>query len=265
MTNQLPDDISFDRWVQHVFDHPVPTRPPKAEWEAWHKQRSEHFWAVQRGESTYDELRLPESWETAWYFKLDAEFWYDEEAGPTKTVHYLTALFTDIDTLTVPYTDTQINQGINYLISNACSNYMFALLEAEVPLSVRIACVQSFYDVYAKLYAVRCTSPELDWWDAGHNPLNTTCYMWWDMTPFYGKSGDPVREQLDEPMLEVMVKTLQLKNDVCRQGALHGLGHWQYKYREFVRQAINQFLEQTPDISDFLHDYAIAARAGRVQ
>lgn len=264
MTNQLPDDISFERWVQYVFDHPVPPVPPKAEWRAYHERLSEAIRQASNGTGSWSDLpKQPDEW-VQWYFKRNEEPGYDVYES-NQTVNYLTQLFSDIDRQTAAYTDAQINQGINYLISNTCSDYMFALLEAEVPLGARIACVRSFYDVYAKLYAVRCTSPELDWWDAGYNPLNTTCYMWWDIIPFYGKSGDPVREQLDEPMLEVMVKTLQLKNDVCRQGALHGLGHWQYKYREFVRETINQFLEETPDLSEFLREYAVAARAGRVQ
>jgi hypothetical protein len=139
--NTLPDDIPFERWVQHVFDHP-----------------------------------LPEQGRKQWHFGLDAEQW-DPLADPALTVEYLTMLFTNIDTLIVPYTDGQIDQGIYYLINSSCSNHVFALVQKSVSLDLRIDCVHAFYDVYDKLYAKRCT-PALGHLSEAGNPLNHTCYMW---------------------------------------------------------------------------------------
>ncbi len=230
-TTQLPDDISFERWVLHVFDHPLPDDPLAQDW----------------------------------YFRLDAEFW-DAQAQPARTIRYITQLFRAMDTLTAPYSDGQIALGINYLISNACSNHMFPLMDAGMPLADRLACVESFYDVYVKLYAKKCTP------DLGHlmvneqqgNPLNMTCYMWWDIIPFYGKCGD-AREQLDATMLDVMAKTLEIDHDACREGALHGLGHWHSAYPAFVEGVIDRFLANHPKLSPELLSYAKAARLGCIQ
>jgi hypothetical protein len=144
---------------------------------------------------------------------------------------------------------------------------MFALLLAEVPLAKRVACLYSFYDVYEKLYARHCDpvlSSMMFKEDVNGNPLNNTCYMWWDNLPLYGKSGDPLREQLDQPILEVMAKTLQLNHMACQEGALHGLGHWKWNYPEFVEATIDRFLEANPDLHPALRNYALAARTGQI-
>jgi hypothetical protein len=143
---------------------------------------------------------------------------------------------------------------------------MYPLKDSRVLLANRIACVQSFYDVYAELYAKKCTP------DLGHgaqsmswgNPLNHTCYMWWDIIPFYGKSGD-AREQLDQTMLDVMAKTLEIDHEACREGALHGLGHWRDAYFEFVEVTIDRFLARHQNISPGLRSYAQAVRTSGVQ
>src|SRR5690606_27083903 len=107
---------------------------------------------------------------------------------PQQTVEFITRTFDSMDTITEYFSDAQINQGINYIINNACSNYIFSLVDDNVALDQRIAAVESFYSVYQKLYDVKC-SPTLGHLSEAGNPLNNMCYMWWDVIPFYGKSG----------------------------------------------------------------------------
>lgn len=263
MSNLLPDDIPFERWVRHVFDHPLPA-PASDEDKAAHQARMDaYIQKAQRGEKiSREDIPAPPAW-YEWYFQADPETW-NEAADPARTVEYITRLFTNIDVLAEPYSDGQINQGINYLISNACSNHIFALISEMVPLRARVACAESFYDVYAKLYARKCTSA------LGHvsergNPLNMTCYMWWDIIPFFGRSGDRVCEQLDGTMLYVMERTLALDHEACREGALHGLGHWHFAYPERVETVIDEFLQAHAErLSLALAAYARAARRGAV-
>ncbi len=265
MTNQLPDDISFERWVQYVFDHPVPEGVSTEVRQAYHEQFQAINQKILQGEAAYDELLPTPAW-FEWFHQPDCDYWR-ESADPNRTVDYLTRLFSNVDRLVTPYTNAQIDQGLNFLTSNGASDHMFELLEAEVPLDARIACVQSFYDVYEKLYARQCDPILLSMifgHDANINPLNLTCYMWWDNSPFYGKSGDPVTEQLDQPILDVMAKTLQINHMACQEGALHGLGHWSGKYPEFVEATIDRFLETNPDLHPALRSYALAARTGQI-
>jgi hypothetical protein len=264
--NHLPDDISFERWVQHIFDHPVPPKVSYEERDAYHQELDAAFEKVRLKEMSLDDIPPQPDW-LQWHFKRDAELW-DPLANPQRTVEYITRLFTSIDVLTLPYTDGQIDQGINYVIYNACSNHIYALIDKAVPLQARLLCVQSFYDVYAKLYAKKCTP------DLGHraysspwgNPLNHTCYMWWDTIALSPRSSDHVRRQLDQTSLDVMAKTLEIDHEACREGALHGLGHWcDGGYGEFVKTTIDRFLERNPNVSPSLRSYAKSARSGSVE
>lgn len=258
--NRLPDDISFERWVQHVFDHPVPPQVADDVWEAYQNELDVAFEKVRRGEMPLADIPPQPDW-IQWHFRRDAEDW-DPQAQPARTVRYITQLFQSIDVLTTPYSDEQINQGINYLIYSACSSHMYALRDGRILLTSRIACVESFYDVYTRLYARKCT-PDLGHLNTdGHigNPLNHMCYMWWDIIPVYGKSGEPAREALDQAMLDVMAKTLEIDHEACQEGALHGLGHWRDAYGEFVQETIDSFLARNPNVSPSLRSYAQAAR-----
>jgi hypothetical protein len=261
--NRLLDDISFERWVQHIFDHPLPPEVSKEVRDAYNSRYEAALEKAHRGELGLTELPWPPDW-VRWHFKIGAEYW-KYSANPARTVEYICQLFSSIDVLTKPYTDAQIEQGVQYLINGSFSNYMHTLGNNTVALSERSACAAAFHDVYAKLYAKKC-APDLGHLNfAGHrgNPLNSSCYMWWDIIPFYGKSGD-AREQLDATMLDVMAKTLDIDHEACREGALHGLGHWKGAYPEFVEATIDRFLADNPHISSSLRSYAQAARNGSV-
>lgn len=99
---------------------------------------------------------------------------------------------------------------------------------------------------------------------ADHNPLNGVCYMWWDIIPFYGKSGDARREVFDPHCLDVMEMTLQLPSIACQESALHGLGHWEHAYPDRVKRVIDAFLKANPDVDPELREYALDARVGGV-
>lgn len=81
----------------------------------------------------------------------------------------------------------------------------------------------------------------------------------------YGKSGIPERDVLDDHILSVMEKIVQLPNQACQEGALHGLGHWQYAYPDRVAQIIDEYLAKKADeLREELAQYARHARIGYV-
>src|SRR4029453_2340522 len=155
-------DLSFDQWLAFVFDHPV----------------SDH---------------LPE-----WYWDIDCDWW----AGPAQvTVHYLTQAFENAEVVFQPYTDAQLNQGLWYIASNACSEHMFALLDASVPWPDRQRCLRSMCNLYEQCFARRC-SPTLGHLDEQPaNPLNMACYIWWDIIPIAGQRDDPAHGAFDQECL----------------------------------------------------------------
>jgi hypothetical protein len=232
----------------------------------------------------------------AWYWGADHDFW-DELKSPTTTVDYMTRLFENPLPVLAPYSDAQLNQGFWFLVSNSCSNHMFALRETSnihktppATLPDRVACIEAMYTLFKTLFATRCTAALGHLSETG-NPLNSACYMWWDLIPLSGHYEDPSiidgwqlepqrkaeivdyhqslntddHRALEQASLRVMTQTLELDSDACRESALHGLGHWSFYFSSYVQGVIGNWLERHPDVRPELKQYALQARAGCIQ
>ncbi|MGE5378308.1 MAG: hypothetical protein ACM3XO_24885 [Bacteroidota bacterium] len=218
-------DLTFEEWVLFVFDHP------------------------------FDESRLE------WYWEIEADWW---EGPASRTIQYLTRAFENAAEVFRPYSDSQLNRGLWYLASNACSDHMLTLLDLSLPWSERRRCIRSIYTLYEQCFAPRCT-PHLSHLDeAGVGPLNSVCYMWWDILPVYGQPGDPSRRETDAEILQVLESALQLEPIACRECALHGLGHWGIYYPDQVQATIDRFLQRQKDLPEGLRTYALNAHRGCV-
>jgi hypothetical protein len=225
MTGRPLSDLTFEEWVLFVFDRPV------------------------------DDSRLE------WYWDLEADWW---EGPAALTVQYLTRAFENAESLLEPYSDSQLNQGLWYLASNACSSHMFALMDASVPWLARKRCVQSFQALYRDCFARRCT-PHLGHLDEpGAGPLNSVCYMWWEIIPLAGQPDDPSHKEMDQAFLEVMEGALRLDAIACQESALHGLGHWHLQYPGQVEKIIQSFLRRNTLLPENLRRYASSALNGCV-
>lgn len=203
-------------------------------------------------------VRSPE-----WYFELDAPVW---AAPATLTLSHMTRLFNDPVGALSPYDDRQLNQGFWYLVSNGGSNHMFALTDESAPLQVRVQCVESFLQLFQKLFATRCSPhlSHLDRTESHGNPLNLACYMWWDIIPFIGAPRDPARKTLDSAALAVMEAILSIDSIACRESALHGLGHWHSGYPDQIGGIIDRALKDAQAWPSELTAYAQSARCGCV-
>ena len=82
-------NFTFENWMTYVFDHPVPVQN-----------------------------------EDAWYWDIDRD-WWDENAADS--IQFMTRAFENAAVVFQPYSDAQLNQGLWFIASNACSNHMFAL------------------------------------------------------------------------------------------------------------------------------------------
>ncbi|HEY9877229.1 MAG TPA: hypothetical protein V6D29_02175 [Leptolyngbyaceae cyanobacterium] len=219
-------DLSFEEWVLHVFDHEAEPSEP------------------------------------IWYHDFEAEYWY---GPPAQIIEYLTRLFESPLPILNDYSDHQLNQGFWYIVSNGLSDYMFALVEESVPIEKRVACVHSFLTLFRDVFAVRC-SPHLSHLDEpGASPLNSICYMWWDLLPIGGNTKTADGDTLNQAMLSVMEQSLHLPSIACQEGALHGLGHWAFHSRELVQTIIDTWLSTQNSLRPELLSYARNARAGYVQ
>ena len=242
-------DISFAEWVTYVFDHPVPDSGiPK--------------WA-RSSEALIDR---------PWYHESDSD-WWDPSRQPEVTIAYLTNLFENAPRVLTPFSDAQIDQGFNFLVSSFSSAHMVVLFNPTVPWSERKHCISFMYTLFERFFAPRCFSHlshlgTNETTQSRVSPLNGMCYMWWDMLHYYGNPEDPDgTTQVGEACLEVMRMILDLDSDACRESALHGLSHWRYAYPHHVpviQGIIDEFLDRHPGLRPELKAYARTARKGLV-
>ncbi len=188
---------------------------------------------------------------------------FDWDVYPEVELDYLSRLFAKPVESTEAYSDEQINAGLWTIVTH----YTHVLYDESLPFESRIQTLKNIYTVYEQIFAPRCTSETSAYkTEIGEhvNPLNSICYMWWDIIPLYGKSAQPEREVLDPYCIEVMERTLKLKSIACQEGALHGLGHWAYAYPEKVQPIIDAYLTREKTLLPELRQYALAARSGCV-
>lgn len=234
---------TFEQWLTWTFDRPV--------------ERHQWYWDAARWPGGND----------AWPFDRHGR------PGPdaARVAEYLTRLFGDPAPLIERYALTQVAQGLDLLGSGAWS-ITHVLFERSIPLEARLRCVSSFESLYRLLFAEAC-DPELSHCRASSNPLNGVCYMWWDLLPngvelcrdTRGEQIPPENKPVQQCMLRTMKAILSLEHPACREGALHGLGHFQEIYPREVAQTIRDFLAANAGLSDDLRRYAEFAAEGHVQ
>jgi len=218
-------DLTYHDWLEHAFGH---------------------------------EVRFQQA---AWFFDHDRDWWDPE---PAVALAYLTRLFESPEPFIFEYSDSQIAQGLTYLVNTSASGDHRWFSSTEVPIESRVHCLEAITSSFAQLFVPRCTPhlSHLSETDAG--PLNGVCYMWWDEFPCLALAGDPNRPMMQEAALCTMARILVFQSPACQESALHGLGHWQRDHDRQVCAIIDGFLAANPDIDPRLIGYANAARHGCV-
>jgi hypothetical protein len=194
--------------------------------------------------------------EPAWHFNVDAPEW---SAPPAWTLAHLTRFFASPSAVLAPYSDAQVNQGLWYIAE------AFSPFDAALPSADRAVCIAAMTGLYDDLFAPRC-APTLGHAPdgaGGGRPLNSACYMWWDLLRVAPLRREPDRAVIDEAALTVMRHALELDSIACHESSLHGLGHWAGGYPVEVQAAIDAFLERG-DVHPAIRQYALNAREGHV-
>jgi hypothetical protein len=200
--------------------------------------------------------------EPAWYFETDVDEFMPE---PAQCVAYLTRLFRDPQPILASYSDEQLEQGLWYLVNSSCSDYMFSLLEPQLPWADRREGIRSIAKLFERLFAIRCTERLSHLDRVESRPLNSVCYVWWDVFPTWGRPGNPDYVEVDRELLGAMRQILSLGSVACQESALHGLGHWHLNYAADVENAIDEYVARQTALTPELRQYAEAAQQGCIQ
>ena len=202
--------------------------------------------------------------EPAWYGDIDNDYW---DGPPDLTVEYLTRTFQNAVTVLQPYTNAQLKQGLWWLVGG--TDYFHCFFDEATPWTLRERGLESIYNLFEQCFALRCLPNHLSHLDRGQEgePLNTVCYMWWDIIPIHGHPSAPLRSpkaKIDEVCLDVMAQILKLNSDACRESALHGLGHWSLYYENDTTGIIDHFLARERNLAPGLRRYAQQTRSGAI-
>lgn len=172
----------------------------------------------------------------------------------------MTRLFEHPVEVLADYSDGEIAQGLWDIASDG--EYGLALGAIEVPLSDRLHCIDAFTVLFRELFAARCSDHLSHRSETDSNPLNTICYMWWDLMYIY-----PVPEERDAifaAVLQSLTRMLELPSMACQEGALHGFGHWWKIDTATIQTTIDRWLQRHSDVRPKLRAYALSARGGCV-
>ena len=199
--------------------------------------------------------------QAAWFFDHDCDWWDPE---PAIAVAYLTRLFEHPDPALRWFSDSQIAQGLTYLVSTSASGDNGWLYSTDVAIEDRVRCVEAVASLFAQLFVPRCTAHLSHLSETEAGSLNGVCYMWWDGFPCLALAGDPNLPIMQETALRTMASILGLESLACQESALHGLGHWQGTHVRQVNAIIDGFLDANPAVDTRLISYAKSARCGCV-
>ena len=196
----------------------------------------------------------------AWHWAPDASEW---EEPPAQVATHVAEAFEESGRLLTRFSDEQLSQAFWFLMSNSCSDFMYALVDSGVPSLSRLRALRSFVPLFEQVMATRC-SPHLSHIDEHEaNPLNSACYMWWDILPIHGCPGETARAEFDAEVLVVFRRLLSIPHDACRESALHGISEWSFYYPQ-VSGIVDDFLTSTPNLRPELASYAQRAKVGNV-
>ena len=184
-------------------------------------------------------------------FQIDHGF----EATRDQLVDLIGETFRRSGTDLLPFSEAQVDDGLNYILFPSGSDNVFSICQKGVALEKRMDAVLSMKTLYLDCYAKRCAPVLSHLNEPGSNALNHTCYMLWDESPL--RSWNSV-------VLDVMQAALYLPNIACVESALHGLGHRAHQDPPTVAKIIDTFIRKSSGLRPELRAYALMARDGNV-
>lgn len=158
--------------------------------------------------------------------------------------------------------EDRVNKAIWYIYGSA-SGYMWDAMDKSLGAQ-RGRFMESVNSLYANGFAQFCSQHygHLDIGPQNARPMNSACYMLWDMDglecPAINGDTDLLTLSID-----VLSNALRIDNIACNESALHGLGHLAMSHRALTSPPINEFLRRK-NLPPEIREYATTAKAGCV-
>lgn len=204
---------------------------------------------------------LPAAGEEAWYWDLEI---YGRSIDCRHSLLMAAETFENAAANLSCFSNAQIEQGLRYISSNACSDQLQGLSDDEIPEDERIRALRSFIPLFRDVVAVRFPTALRHLNESCEDFIGCSIYMWWDVLPICGKPESESGRRVDEVVYEVMERILDIPHDGVRESALHGLGEWSCHYEERTRATVLRFLDRTPNLRPELKAYAKRAAEGMI-
>jgi hypothetical protein len=234
----LPDDLSFEDWLDFVFNH--------------------------------NDLE--------WHWNIGAPHWDETKNADKALAYMTRLFLSPhalLERFTKDQVGTGLNFIVSNICSSHAFAMIDTALPITDRLACVRAISNLYEDLFARICEPHLQHRLMKKLP-GDTEAEYVCYMLWDVIPLYprtknmfSKFGKKVRElkddleQIEAACLDAMEQTLRIDHVACQEGALHGLGHWATSYRARVRSIVDDYLRR-PRSSE-LTSYAKAARKGMVQ
>jgi len=179
--------------------------------------------------------------------------------------NYLLRLCQESQNLYPKYSFEQLDKG-TWFAFGVVSGYWHDAIDKNVPDEKRVNLYQSLFTYYENVFQKYCTHfyGHQDWGPEKPNPLNSSCYMFWDMDtkecPAY--KGDVL---LTNEIFNLLERILDIESPACQESALHGLGHLIDDHKERATSIIERYLKNEKPKTKDLEKYAKECVIGLMQ
>lgn len=121
-------------------------------------------------------------------------------------------LFEDPEFLLKRYDEKQLERGFFGFILSPHAGLNWWLWDKNQSEDLRRRFIFSSVNFFKQIFTV--------------NPLEHSCYMWWDCLRYFGDKKDL---KVADWIFGALSQILEIDNQYCRLSALHGLGHIEHK------------------------------------
>ena len=161
------------------------------------------------------------------------------------------------------WSDVQIAKGVWYLYG--CGSGYLAEVSGLEPGPLVDDFFSSVPQLYTDLFEARCSHffSHIDQGSERANPLNSVCYMLWDMDCGIDSFRFSGIEAHINHSIQTLERLAESPHPAVIESVIHGLGHMIDDFRERAQPPLEKILSRD-DIPTELHDYARNAIQGNI-